>query len=276
MGKDLTKVTTTFQFCDGGSCKRAHSEQAVREARAFLRNENLWDTTHTMRTRCNGRCEDAPTWIVQPGNFWYKNVSPEKAIEIANAHTKEQHPIEAYLLFKEGNAQMNSEKERKVTRPIFKPKNHDVFGQVLMASASPSDQYLYPLFKTFFEKHNQFEVLFTDKTYTIKTAHTVSYTDIFDITVQGDEINLTFAIGPISKAIEKDTPSEILDRKIGVSNVVWYQNNSKYRGAIQLKNRKGKHLITFFIPKENTDLWHYVLEIYLDMDTNNPRVINEA
>ena len=109
MGKDISKVTTTFQFCDGGSCKKAKSELAVREARAYLRNENLWDTTHTIRTRCNGRCEDAPTWIVQPGNFWYKNLTPEKAVEIVKSHVDTQQPVNEYLLYKEGDTQLHTE-----------------------------------------------------------------------------------------------------------------------------------------------------------------------
>ena len=76
MGKNLADVDYSFYHCDGGSCKKAGSENVLRDVRAHLRNNNLWDKTHSIKTRCNGRCEDAPTCIVQPGNYWYKNLTP--------------------------------------------------------------------------------------------------------------------------------------------------------------------------------------------------------
>ncbi len=276
MGKDLSKVKMTFQFCDGGSCRKAKSELAVRESRAYLRNEKLWDNTHTMRTRCNGRCEDAPTWIVQPGNYWYKNVTPEKAVEITTSHTKQNAPVSEYLLFQEGDELVRTDNERTIAPVVFKSKNDTEFGETLVARSSASDQYIYPVFKKLFSFDSGVSVLYNDKEYTITQKHSVSYADDFDVEVTGNEIEFKLAIGPITKAMEKEVDATILERKVGVAEVIWLENNSTYKSAIRLKNRKGKHLITVFIAKENTDIWRYILEVYLGMDVENPRILHEA
>ncbi|WP_459212265.1 (2Fe-2S) ferredoxin domain-containing protein [Aquimarina rhabdastrellae] len=273
MGKDLTKINTTFEFCDGGSCRKAKSELAVREARAYLRNEQLWDTTHSIRTRCNGRCEDAPTWIVQPGNYWYKNVTPEKAEEIVHSHTQNGTPLPEYLLFQKGDEAVRSDNEKTIAPIVFKEKNDVDFGQALVARASASDQYLYPVFKKLFTTFFPFTIDHKHQLIHIENHHKVSYADAFDVDIIGTNLELKLAIGPITKAIEKEVDADVLERKVGVAEVIWTKENSTFVGAIRLKNRKGKHLITFLIPKDNTALWEYILSVYLGMDIANPRIV---
>ncbi|CAL2095736.1 Putative 2Fe-2S ferredoxin involved in cobalamin biosynthesis [Tenacibaculum sp. 190524A02b] len=273
MGKNIAKAATTFLFCDGGSCQKAKSEMAVREARAHLRNEGLWDTTHTIRTRCNGRCEDAPTWIVQPGNCWYKNVTPEKAVEIVNAHIHTVEPIEEYLLYKGGNNYITSDNERTPKPIVFKEKTTPNHASILVARAPASDQNIYPLFKKLFENPNGLKLTFPAKDeLIILTKHQVDYTDTFDIAVTGSETNFTLAIGPITKAMENDVSQEIKDRKVGVVEVLWDKHNTNYICEINFKNRKGKHLVSFHIPIHNKDAWNYLLSIYLNMDSNKPKI----
>jgi len=84
------------------------------------------------------------------------------------------------------------------------------------------------------------------------------------------------AIGAITKAKEKEIDINILERKVSVSEVLWLNNDEKYSGVIRLKNKKGKHLITIYIRKENVDIWNYILEIYLKMDIENPRILHET
>ncbi|SEB86469.1 (2Fe-2S) ferredoxin [Tenacibaculum sp. MAR_2009_124] len=269
MGKNVAKAKTTFLFCDGGSCKKANGEMAVREARAHLRNEELWDDTHTIRTRCNGRCEDAPTWIVEPGNFWYKNLTPEKAIEIVDGHTKNNQSIPEYLLFQDGWKNMVSDNERSLKPVVFNRKTDSEYGNVLVSRSSASDQYLYPLFKKLFEHFTGFRITFPNNVeIMISKKHQVEYTDVFDMIVSGEETNFKLAIGPITKVMEKDVAQEIKDRKVGVAEVIWDRENSEYIGYLRLKNRKGKFLMTISIPKSNNDAWNYFLSIYLNMDIN--------
>jgi len=118
MGKNIANTTHTFFFCDGGSCQKAGSEKVVRAARAYLRNNGHWDTTHTIKTRCNGRCEDAPTAIVYPGGSWYKELTPEKITPIVKRHLNNTPLLDAELLYKKGWEEQASDNER----PAFKPK----------------------------------------------------------------------------------------------------------------------------------------------------------
>lgn len=268
MGKNLTKVDLTFEFCDGGSCKKAQSEQAIREARACIRNNDLWDKTHTIKTRCNGRCEDAPTWVVHPGNYWYKNLTPEKAIKIITSHTENNTPVDEFLLFKNEWDQMKSDKEKIIPPVAFKQKQNIDFGNHLVARASASDQYIYPLFKFLFEQDHAFNVCLNDNKYKIDKKHTVDYTDTVDIEVSGSVLNFKFAIGGVTKTDD----GAIQDRKVGVSEVIWLQENTIFDKAIRFKNRKGKELITFWFNKNDTVVWNYILKIYLGMDPEKPRI----
>lgn len=273
MGKNISKVSTTFQFCDGGSCRKAKSEIAIREARAHLRNQGLWDQTHTIKTRCNGRCEDAPTWIVQPGNYWYKNLTPEKAIEIVKSHTELNQPAAEHLLYQEGWSALQTDNEKTIAPTVFKPKTDPEFGEVLVARAFASDQHLYPLFQYFFQKPASIAVqIENQEPIEVTTIHQVDYFDDYEVKINGSEIKLQLAIA----GIPKDISPEITDRKVSVAEVIWLQKNSIFTKAIRLKNKKGKHLATFWIRENDTETWNHILNIYLAMSPEQIRISEEV
>jgi len=273
MGKNISQVHTTFQFCDGGSCRKAKSEIAIREARAYLRNKGLWDDTHTIKTRCNGRCEDAPTWIVQPGNFWYKNLTPEKAISILKSHLENGMPVEESLLYKEGWNQLVTENERVISPIVFKDKIDPEFGDVLVARAFASDQHIYPLFQYLFQEPKPIAVQqYEEALIEIKTPHTVDYSDDYDIHISGKELQLRLAIA----GIPKDISDKIADRKVSISEVIWLKKNAIFTKAIRLKNKKGKHLTTIWIKEEDTTTWEHVLTIYLGISSNRIKISEEV
>ncbi|MDY8136612.1 (2Fe-2S) ferredoxin domain-containing protein [Aquimarina sp. 2201CG5-10] len=271
MGKNIPKVSTTFQFCDGGSCRKAKSEIAIREARAYLRNQELWDETHTIKTRCNGRCEDAPTWIVQPGNFWYKNLTPEKAVTIIKSHTVLDQPAEDYLLYQEGWSSLLTENEKTVALPVFKNKVDEEHGDVLVARAFASDQHLYPLFQYLFQEPKSIAVQQYDEVIEIKTVHQVDYSDDYEITIMGQELQLRLTIA----GIPKDISEEIADRKVSISEVIWLKKRTIFTKAIRLKNKKGKHLVTFWIKEEDHNTWAHILKVYLSMSPDQIRIEDE-
>lgn len=269
MGKNITKVTTTFQFCDGGSCQKAKGEIAVREARAYLRNAGLWEDTHTIKTRCNGRCEDAPTWIVQPGNFWYKNVTPEKAVTILKAHIEENQPATEHLLYQEGWSTLATENEKTLPLPVFKPQNDSVYGEVLVARAFASDQHLYPLFQYFFQEPKPIGIQVCEAPIVdLVQPHQVVYRDAYEIEVKGAQVQFSLAIA----AIPKDIAVPIAERKVSIAEVVWLKKKAIFTKAIRLKNKKGKHLVTFWIKEEDQRTWEHVLRVYLAMAPDQIRV----
>ncbi len=269
MGKNIQKVTTTFQFCDGGSCQKANSEIAVREARAYLRNKGVWEGTHTIKTRCNGRCEDAPTWIIQPGNFWYKNVTPDKAVVIMESHLEKDKPVEEFLLYKEGWAMMSSENEKTVPLPVFKHKIDSEHGDILIARAFASDQQLYPLFQYFFKDPKPIAVQIGEAPRsTINQPHLVDYKDPYEVKITGKQVMLALTIA----AIPKDINEDIATRKVSLAEVIWLKKKAIFTKALRLKNKKGKHLVTFWIKEDDHPTWEHILKIYLSMPNNEIRI----
>lgn len=273
MGKNISKVNTTFQFCDGGSCRKANSEIAIREARAYLRNNGLWDSIHTIKTRCNGRCEDAPTWIVQPGNFWYKNLTPDKAVSIMKSHIEHGQPVEECLLYKEGWSVLATENEKSIAPVVFKDKIDPELGEALVARSFASDQHLYPLFQYLFQEPKHITVQSYDNdSIEIKSPHVVDYRDPYEIEINGEELQLRLTIA----GIPKDISTEIADRKVSVAEVIWLKKTTIFTKAIRLKNKKGKHLVTFWIKEEDTVTWEHILTIYLSMSPNHIRISEEV
>ncbi len=266
MGKNISKVTTTFQFCDGGSCQKANGELAIREARAYLRNKDLWDDTHTIKTRCNGRCEDAPTWIVQPGNFWYKNLTPEKALTIMSSHLEDDKPVEDYLLYQEGWSVLRSSNEKTIAPPVFKTKTDPDYGAILVARAFASDQHLYPLFQYLFKTPQPVGVqIGTDNMVVLREPHHVDYSAPYDLKLTGTQVQLTLAIAGIPKTVSE----EISNRKVSVAEVIWLKEKTTFTKAIRLKNKKGKHLVSIWIQDEDTSTWAHILKIYLAMPSQH-------
>ncbi|MDR6999765.1 (2Fe-2S) ferredoxin domain-containing protein [Neobacillus niacini] len=73
-------------ICNGSSCMRKGGEEATQAIRNEITNLDLDSFIHTTRTRCNGRCKDAPVAIVYPDGTWYKDVTPEVGSKIVQQH----------------------------------------------------------------------------------------------------------------------------------------------------------------------------------------------
>ena len=285
MGKDISKVSCIFQFCDGGSCRKKGSEQVVREARAYLKNAGAWNRVHTIKTRCNGRCEDAPTCIVQPGNFWYKNLDPLKGLEIIRSHVQEGKPVEELLLYQPGWDEVQSEKEIKKEPTSFKWASDPSLGEILLTRLGSSDQVLYPLLKFIFGHHAQLEVNLPEQApFQLHQAPLVEYSDEFDIRIKSNKLDIQLAIAPIPM----DAPPEVVERKVGlvelflcsqelpVSNPPKVSNprrvNENHKG-LRLKNRKGKELLLLWFKDDKDTIWNHILKNYLEIN-NTEEIIN--
>lgn len=85
---DLGQTKAHILICNGGSCLRKQGEEVTVAIRRVLQENLLDDFIHTTRTRCNGRCEDAPTVIVYPEGTWYQHVLPSDADALVNAIIK--------------------------------------------------------------------------------------------------------------------------------------------------------------------------------------------
>jgi (2Fe-2S) ferredoxin len=73
-------------ICNGSSCMRKGGEEATQSIRNEIAHLNLDTLIHTTRTRCNGRCKDAPIAIVYLEGTWYKDVTAEVGSKIVQQH----------------------------------------------------------------------------------------------------------------------------------------------------------------------------------------------
>lgn len=262
MGKNIANTTHTFFFCDGGSCQKAGSEKIVRTTRAYLRNNNLWDNTHTIKTRCNGRCEDAPTCIVSPGEFWYKELNSEKIIPIVKSHINSNIPIEADLLYKKEWTEQNSNNERTPIKPKpFELKNDKELGECLITKGFSSDQYLYPLFLYLLDNSEGIMLTMTNqKPIPFSEIIAVDYSKkhTLELATKTNCIELTIA------SVPKEN-KELQQLKIS-STEYFYQKETQKTG-IRFKNKFGTMLGNIAFDSKENKAWKYCTTIQLQNAT---------
>ncbi len=83
---NLTGTKHHVLICNGSSCMRKGGEEATQEIRNEIAELELDSLIHTTRTRCNGRCKDAPVVIVYPEGTWYKDVTQGVGQQIVRQH----------------------------------------------------------------------------------------------------------------------------------------------------------------------------------------------
>jgi (2Fe-2S) ferredoxin len=258
MGKNIANTTHTFFFCDGGSCQKAGSEQVVRTARAYLRNNEHWNTTHTIKTRCNGRCEDAPTCIVEPGEFWYKELTAEKITSIVKGHLNNEGISETDLLFQKGWEEQVSNKERTPIKPkSFEYKNDPELGECLITKGFSSDQYLYPLFLYLLDNPKGVTLYITHQDpVPFEQIEAVNYSKehTLELFTKTGCIPLTIA------AVPKES-KELQQSKISGTEY-FYQKRTQQVG-IQFKNKFGKILGKIEFDSIESKAWEYCTKIQL-------------
>jgi len=258
MGKNIANTKDTFFFCDGGSCQKAGSEQVIRTARAYLRNNELWDTTHTIKTRCNGRCEDAPTCIVHPGEYWYKELTPKKIIPIVKRHLNNESPIEAELLYQKGWKEQASGNERAPIKPKpFELKNDTELGECYITKGFSSDQYLYPLFLYLIENPKGVLLYIADKSpISFEEIDTIEYSKAhtLELHTKNERIALTIA------AVPKEN-KELQQSKI--SSTEYFHQKRTQQTGIRFKNKFGEILGKIEFDSVESKAWEYCTNIQL-------------
>ena len=258
MGKNIAKSTHTFFFCDGGSCQKAGGEQVVRTARAYLRNNDLWNNTHTIKTRCNGRCEDAPTCIVYPGEFWYKELTPEKITHIVKGHINNDCPLETELLFKKGWEQQVSNKEIEPIKPKpFEFKKDDELGECFITRGFSSDQYLYPLFLFLFEKPK-------GVTLHIPLRESIPFQEIIDVNYSKEyTLELLTKKECLEFTIAAVPSNDIALLQLKISITEYYYQKETGKTGIRFKNKFGDTLGKIELGSITNEPWKYCTKIQL-------------
>lgn len=271
MGKNLAKAQYTFLFCDGGSCQKAGSEAAVREARAYLRNAGLWDQTHTIKTRCNGRCEDAPTCIVHPGNHWYKQLDAEQAVRIVKSHVEQDKPLRESLLYSEGWDALDSAKERPpaIPKPFTRVTDAQL-GDCYLTKGFSSEQYLHPLFRHILEQKPKGTLAMAgapEVALDALRAVVFTHENTMDLHFGMDTL-VQLVIGKVTSTATE----AVMARKITGAEYYW-QPETRMCG-IRFKNKKTEWVGMLRFPAEDA-LWDYCLRIMLG-GMESPKVAERA
>ncbi|MBB6460335.1 (2Fe-2S) ferredoxin domain-containing protein [Flammeovirga kamogawensis] len=255
MGKNIANTTHNFLFCDGGSCQKAGSEEVVRKVRAYLRNNGLWDSTHTIKTRCNGRCEDAPTWIVQPNNYWYKELTPEKGLEIIKSHIHNNEPVEKHLLYQNKWDKVASEKEI----PAYKLKPFSILedttlGSCYLTRGFASDQYTFPLF-LYLKEHSPTSKLILDdnKSILFSDIKEVIYSKQYVLELILEQETIELVIAPINQKDEALV-------KARISIVEYFHQITTNKKGIRFKNKFGHQLGLIWL---SDTAWEYCSKVQL-------------
>jgi (2Fe-2S) ferredoxin len=97
---NLTGTKHHVLICNGSSCMRKGGEEATQAIREEVTNLDLDCLIHTTRTRCNGRCKDAPVAIVYPEGTWYKNVTPDVGGTIVRQHLMGGEVLQDHIIYR--------------------------------------------------------------------------------------------------------------------------------------------------------------------------------
>ncbi|MDQ0201166.1 (2Fe-2S) ferredoxin domain-containing protein [Neobacillus ginsengisoli] len=113
-------------ICNGSSCMRKGGEEATQAIRNEIEHLNYDTFIHTTRTRCNGRCKDAPVVIVYPEGTWYKEVTPEVGSKIVHQHLAGGCSIEDHIIYQYEQEGFRSPKETDCIEGVSKPIKRSV------------------------------------------------------------------------------------------------------------------------------------------------------
>lgn len=106
--KDLINTKKCLFICNGGSCLKKNAEEVTRVFRKHIKENGLDDDYHTVRTKCIGRCDDAPVILISPDNIWLKEVNIDKCNHILFEIESNSIQESNHYLFKMGETYINS------------------------------------------------------------------------------------------------------------------------------------------------------------------------
>ncbi len=105
---DLLETKKCLFICNGGCCMKKDAELVTVGIRKHIADLGFKDSVHTVRTRCIGRCDDAPVVFSSPDSVWYKEVFPEDVPQFVQNYLHSNQLIEKHHLHKMGENQINS------------------------------------------------------------------------------------------------------------------------------------------------------------------------
>ena len=88
---------------------RKDAEEVTQALRKCIKEMNLDDDFHTIRTRCIGRCDDAPVAVLAPDNIWLKHIDYNECESLLNEIQSNEINNSENFLYKMGEKTINSD-----------------------------------------------------------------------------------------------------------------------------------------------------------------------
>lgn len=105
---DLLVTHKCLFICNGGSCMNKDAELVTIGIRKAIADLGYKNNIHTVRTKCIGRCDDAPVVFSAPDSVWYKEVLPENIPSFVENYLLANDLSTKHHLFTMGENSINS------------------------------------------------------------------------------------------------------------------------------------------------------------------------
>ena len=132
-------VTTTVMVCGGTGCQASRSQAVIDAMRDELSRQGLDQTVRLCVTGCHGFCEQGPVMIIEPGNTFYCQVSPDDAFEIVFQTVMRGEVIER-LLYQDPVSGERARTESEVS--FYQAQDRQILSQNRMIDPCSIEDYL--------------------------------------------------------------------------------------------------------------------------------------
>lgn len=99
MAKEIDKIQKMIFICNGDCCMKNGADENTLALRESLKEHQLNDEIHTVRTKCFGQCKQGPIMFIHPENVWYKEMDEKLSKEIVTSHILKDEFLDKNILF---------------------------------------------------------------------------------------------------------------------------------------------------------------------------------
>jgi (2Fe-2S) ferredoxin len=254
MGKDLTKVTNTVFICNGGTCKKNGAEENTRELRCAIKMEGLHEITHTIKTLCQGQCENAPVLFLNPEGIWYKRMTAETIDEFVKQKLSRRTGFEGHILFRDGWTTMRPVKtiEPKTLDELI-DHTDDHVGDIYGALIYPWEHNVYPLLKEIFLVYRSGLTIFHFDRILNSAVFKIDYKDgraLIGGDIAGEDFDIVMSV-----------PRESEHFLHKVSKIKLYRRSDALQGIYFMNSRQGVFLRIEW--RTHNNFWNHLVDNYV-------------
>jgi NADH:ubiquinone oxidoreductase subunit F (NADH-binding)/(2Fe-2S) ferredoxin/Pyruvate/2-oxoacid:ferredoxin oxidoreductase delta subunit len=132
-------IATTVMVCGGTGCQASRSQAVIDTIRDELSRQGLDNSVRLCVTGCHGFCEQGPVIIIEPGNIFYCQVSPEDAFEIVYQTVVKGEVIER-LLYRDPVSGERVQTESQI--PFYQAQDRQILSQNRMVDPCSIEDYI--------------------------------------------------------------------------------------------------------------------------------------